>query len=821
MRNFKKILSLVLAMAMMLSVMVVGAGAAFSDEDEFSAEYVTAAEALTNLGVLWGYEDGSFQPQDTITRAETAALIYRMATGDVTDAQKDIYTKMTNGFSDVPNGKWFAGYVNFCANAQYILGMGDGTFAPQANVTGYQTLAMILRAAGFDKDGEFAGADWEVKTASFAEKLGVLDNVKGSEDLGAPASRELVAQLLFAVMSEVELVHYAPFWGYVGQDTTLGEKQFELKQVEGVVWANEMANLGKDANAALEDGKTCIYEGGKTYNFYNLSTGLDIIGEQVTVWVADDTAVATPISKAETNTVWSDTTWANLTADEKADFTEDTTGHKVYNNYDTASSVHTGKGVYVKVIENGAGFDDYVLTEAQTLSAVTYIDNEGDVKLDCKAELDADVVSYTGIAKDDVVLYIEIDGTTYIEKAPYITGYITKVSHYSKADDTATIGGTDYAESAIYFCENSEAYDFTLTKGAESTYSHTYNGKTYNYYQDSYGNIVGWAFADEYATDYALILDYDMVNKDTAFVKDQLWVKYLTSDGNVATAMVDEDEGAYFLADSQKAKGDVVKFRLDAENEFVVVYPVQDVGGSMIVNDEDNMATKGNKQWNLADDFVAFFYQEMYGDAIYGVLTGEAAQAELDGRTVTTTQMERTEATTADAVGEISVVNINGTFAPATQYCYVVDADYTHTTDIGEATLWHFTAINAAGEEIEIVTEYPAIIEEGKVYEYVEHDWTFVNEGEVELNVVVEAADVAATMTGKLYVYAQDALNKFIVDSNANIFKNPAVFVDVEGDEVGGAVTLTREDPATGIVIYDGDEALAVFVTAVPNGDLT
>ena len=228
MRNLKKVLSLVLALAMMLSVMVVGAGAAFTDEDEFSAEYVTAAEVLTNIGVLKGYEDGSFQPQDTITRAETAALIYRMATGDVADAQTGIYTQMTNGFTDVPNGKWFAGYVNFCANSQYILGMGDGTFGPQKNVTGYQTLAMILRAAGFDKDGEFAGPDWEVKTASFAEKLGVLDDVKGTEDLGAPASRELVAQLLFAVMTKVELVHYAPFYGYVPVEgnETLGEKQF-------------------------------------------------------------------------------------------------------------------------------------------------------------------------------------------------------------------------------------------------------------------------------------------------------------------------------------------------------------------------------------------------------------------------------------------------------------------------------------------------------------------------------------------------------------------------------------------------------------------
>ncbi|MBR5534918.1 MAG: S-layer homology domain-containing protein, partial [Ruminiclostridium sp.] len=214
MRNLKKVLALVLAMAMSLSLAVT-AGAAFKDESEFSAEYVTAAEALTNLGVLWGYEDGSFNPQGDITRAETAALIYRMTTGDVTDANKGNYTNMTNGFDDVKNTDWFAGYVNFCANAEYVAGYGDGKFGPQDKVTGYQTLAMILRAVGFDKPDEFTGADWEVKTASFAQKLGILDNVKGSEKLGEPASRELVAELLFQAMATVDLVHYAPFFGYV------------------------------------------------------------------------------------------------------------------------------------------------------------------------------------------------------------------------------------------------------------------------------------------------------------------------------------------------------------------------------------------------------------------------------------------------------------------------------------------------------------------------------------------------------------------------------------------------------------------------------
>ena len=59
----KKVLSLVLCVAMLLSVMVMGTGAAFTAEDDFSPQYAAAAEVVTNLKVMQGYDDGSFLPQ--------------------------------------------------------------------------------------------------------------------------------------------------------------------------------------------------------------------------------------------------------------------------------------------------------------------------------------------------------------------------------------------------------------------------------------------------------------------------------------------------------------------------------------------------------------------------------------------------------------------------------------------------------------------------------------------------------------------------------------------------------------------------------------
>ena len=70
------------------------------------------------------------------------------------------------------------------------------TFEPSGNVTGYEVLAMILRAVGYDQKNEFTGADWALHVAEIAERQGILDNVKGV-DLNAPATREVVAELLF------------------------------------------------------------------------------------------------------------------------------------------------------------------------------------------------------------------------------------------------------------------------------------------------------------------------------------------------------------------------------------------------------------------------------------------------------------------------------------------------------------------------------------------------------------------------------------------------------------------------------------------------
>ena len=133
MRNLKKILALALALVMTLSLMTVAN--AFNDDKDIDAAYTEAVQVLSGLKVFKGVNDGSnFAPKQTITRAEVAAIIYRIVTGDVNDTQAGIYKDYAK-FKDVAANHWAAGYIGYCSNAELIV--GDGTnFYPDQTVTG-------------------------------------------------------------------------------------------------------------------------------------------------------------------------------------------------------------------------------------------------------------------------------------------------------------------------------------------------------------------------------------------------------------------------------------------------------------------------------------------------------------------------------------------------------------------------------------------------------------------------------------------------------------------------------------------------------------
>ena len=301
MRNLKKILALVLALVMSLSLMATAGAADFSDKDQISDKYSDAVTVLNGLEVFKGYDNGArFEPQGNITRAEVAAIIYRIATGDVTDTQKDIYS--TWGlFTDVADGSWYAGYVNYCANAGYIKGRGNKIFDPNGKVTGYEALAMILRAIGYDKNNEFSGSNWQVNTASIAKQRGITNNITDTL-LGQAATREVVAEILFQAILVPTVTFNTATLSYTTNATSLGKDVLDLDKVTGVVVANEYANVESDDTKVLDEGKTRMRVAAGDVRTLDYGTDLTQVGMSMNAYIQGSKVLL--IGDSGLNNVW-------------------------------------------------------------------------------------------------------------------------------------------------------------------------------------------------------------------------------------------------------------------------------------------------------------------------------------------------------------------------------------------------------------------------------------------------------------------------------------------------------------------------------------
>ena len=193
--NLKKVLSLVLCVAMMLSVMVVGAGAAFSDQSKI--KNTEAVDMCVALNIIGGYPDGSYKPEGNITRAEFAKMICVLLNGGTTLATA---TNTTPTFNDVrgnANAAWAEGFIEYCYAKGIVSGVGGGKFAPNGNVTATEAAKMLLVALGYNATVEnYTGASWALKVNVQANQDGLY---KGLEtiDTGAALTRDNAAQMVW------------------------------------------------------------------------------------------------------------------------------------------------------------------------------------------------------------------------------------------------------------------------------------------------------------------------------------------------------------------------------------------------------------------------------------------------------------------------------------------------------------------------------------------------------------------------------------------------------------------------------------------------
>ena len=537
----KKLLAMVLALVMTLSL-AVSANAAFKDVKDIDETYAEAVEVLTGMKVFKGYEDGSFLPKNAITRAEVAAIVYRIYTTDV----KDTYVKnyeTYNKFADMAGAGWAKGYIGYCANAALVKGYPDGTFKPSGKVTGYEVLAMILRAVGYDQKGEFTGADWALHVAEIAEQNKILKNVKGV-DLNAPATRELVSELLFQSI-QVPMVSYTAAFGYqnVGlnekadnklfaKNKTLGTKNFELDCVTGYVTANDYGtkfknmqikgeNLAeKDTTVKVADQD--IFDAGRYGHVWTSK------GSVITDVFYDDALLSTSYAGTAIATL---TTKKTGNSDYVADLAKK--NMVVYNGNETVDpTIVKGTEVAMYSIDGKTISSIIVVNPTVDYMEADYVVKGDEVKIQ-GVKYDKDEVSgYEDLVKGDVFTFVDMaDAVRYYEELAPINGQKTKYTIPTKGDAYITFADKDYEQSGLkdhednvpLFSKNRDTFDTDAT-----------------IYLDR-GGYVAYTLATADVAKYAMVIDsYSVLGEKHNTI--EYYVNLLLTDGTeTGYVLVDED----------------------------------------------------------------------------------------------------------------------------------------------------------------------------------------------------------------------------------------------------------------------------------------
>ncbi|WMJ76928.1 MULTISPECIES: S-layer homology domain-containing protein [unclassified Sedimentibacter] len=274
----KRVLSLVLAMAMILSSF----SFAFAlPSDVEGTDYADAVARLTALDIIVGYEDGTFKPDNSITRAEFAAIVIRAL------GMEDIAVDSVDNtkFADMRGTHWASGYVNLATAQGIIVGYPDGTFKPEAQVTYSEAVAMLVRLLGYEP--ALNSNVWPSNYLTKASEVGLTLGVKFNYN--DPAKRGVVSNLVnkaldIDLMDLTEVTSGDQTWKIT--DDTLLTKYLNVFELEEAYVAETASHSLTKLDADEVKIKT---EAGKTYTFKKIdSIDADaVLGHEVTVFVRD------------------------------------------------------------------------------------------------------------------------------------------------------------------------------------------------------------------------------------------------------------------------------------------------------------------------------------------------------------------------------------------------------------------------------------------------------------------------------------------------------------------------------------------------------
>ena len=516
---------------MMLSVMVVGAGAAFSDQSKI--KNTEAVDACTALNIIGGYPDGSFKPEGNITRAEVTKMICVALNGGKNPA---VSTNTTPTFSDVrnnANAAWAEGYIESCAAQGIVSGVGGGKFAPNGNVTGVQLAKMLLVSLGYKSENEgFTGNAWATNVNVRAAQKGLYDGLEAM-DTNAAITRDNAAQMVWNALQAYEVEY---------KTTLVTDSKGQL--TSQITVQDKVVGSNNDKITLLED---------KYEAWTDVGTLSNIDGEKLTI-----TMNAADVSASD---------YVNKDKNDKA-----TTGDVTFSDLDQDYSALLGQKVKV-LFKNGktndvigvyATDDNNVLINT-TASKLDTVSGETKIKVDgTKYSVD----TKTGLS----IWTISVDakGNGQLTKSDAVT------SAKAIYDTIDRINDNDMAVTVISN-DNDSKVDVILVNQKSFVKLTTVNSTSVSYkavQADMKGNVTGTAIKLDlgndtpelykgYAKDDYAFVGADLYNENLVFTKaetvtgkcdsfksdsiklDGTWYDYILADGSAYTAKAGKSYTAY------------------------------------------------------------------------------------------------------------------------------------------------------------------------------------------------------------------------------------------------------------------------------------
>ena len=460
------------------------AGAAFTDSADIKVD-TEVVDTLVSLGVVNGYDDGSFKPNGTVTRAEMAKMIYVLRTGN---SDASAYNDDKTSFTDI-GSHWARGYIKYCQSLGIIAGKSNTKFCPNDKVTAQEAAKMLLVTLGYDatKAG-LTGANWASKTNALADENGLLEDVNTAFTAACP--RQYAAQLIYnaidaytVVLRDGEYTNMKLVTG-IGHDynPTIGQKYMGLSKAEGVLVASGKTGINGNSTAKEDSLAVDVLASGATTYDYDVDVTFTKVAKDYTALLGQVVKVLYKDGdKSKVYGVFA-TDDNNVLAGNSADLEKKTATKVKFDGteYDVAATTYVTVNGVKKNVTLAAAADQY----KNTAATFSLVDNDDDDKYDVLTIVAPSVekVTYSGstsitagksykyadeniadgIKKDDYVAIIDKaatkDGKYNITKAETVTGKVEAI----KGTDVK-INGTWYKLAANVTPDDTYSLNDTFT----------------------------------------------------------------------------------------------------------------------------------------------------------------------------------------------------------------------------------------------------------------------------------------------------------------------------------------------------------------------